>query len=163
MSSEARFFINVVGFALVDGLLILSCALAWLKGGAAERWGATLYFGSAVISVAIAFVTHNSYAEAPMLVFEGLVAIGFLALAIRYNSLWLGAAMMLKGAQLALHASHLTEGTDARIGQVKFYPLALDAISISISLTLLYGVIAGVRARSRAQTRGATASPAAAA
>jgi|WetSurMetagenome_2_1015567.scaffolds.fasta_scaffold750080_1 hypothetical protein len=149
MSSEARFLINVIGFALVDGLLIVACVFAWLKGGAAERYGASLYFLSALLSLAVAVLTRDSYPIVPMLVFEGLVALGFLALAVRYNSLWLGAAMMLKGAQLALHASHLTDNTEAKIGIFKAYPLLLNGISIAISLSILFGTVASLKARSR--------------
>ncbi len=151
MTSEARLFYNLLIVASIDGLLIGSCLFAWLKGGSPERFGATLYFVSAVLSLGVALLTGNDYPVVPMLVFEGLVALGFLALAVRYNSLWLGAAMMLKGAQLALHASHLTDNSDARIGIFKAYPLLLDAISIAISVTILFGTLASLRARRRSQ------------
>jgi hypothetical protein len=149
MTSEARFLINITFMVSIDGLLVFSCLFAWLKGGPPERWGATLYFVSAVLSMAVAILTGDAYPEVAMLIFEGIVALGFLGLAIRYNSLWLGAAMMLKGVQLALHASHLTDSSDFKIGIFKIYPLLLDAVSTAISLTILFGTIASLRDRKR--------------
>jgi hypothetical protein len=159
MTSEARFFFNLLIIVPIDGLLIGSCLFAWLKGGPPERFGATLYFVSAVLSLGVALLTGDTFPVVPMLAFEGLVALGFLALAVRYNSLWLGAAMMLKGAQLALHAWHLTDNSDARIGIFKAYPLLLDAISIAISVTILFGTVASLRARRAPNLRAESAPP----
>jgi hypothetical protein len=160
MTSGARFLINFAAIGVVDGLLLGACAFAWLKGGTAERLGASLYLLSAVLSLLVAVLTGNAYPVVPMLVFEGLVALGFLALAVRYNSLWLGAAMMLKGAQLAMHASHLTDSSDAMIGAVKVYPLLLNAISMAISLTILFGTVASLKARKRQAAASAAVSDA---
>ncbi len=166
MTPEARFVVNTLIFVGGNGLLVASCLLAWIRGGLAERLGAGLYFASASFDVAIRLATGQALAIVPELMFDGLVAVGFLVLAIRYNSLWLGAAMMLKGVQLALHAAHLTDGADLHIGPFNVYTLSLGVVSMLISSTIIAGTIAGMRSRRRtrpepslvgAEVRGALA------
>ena len=75
-----------------------------LKGGHAERIGA-----GATLLISIAFVIVNELVAetgrpVPHLVLDGLLALVFLALAVRYASLWIGAVMLLQGVQFSLHA-----------------------------------------------------------
>ena len=142
MTSEARLILNIGFVALVDGTLLAACALAWWKGGPSERIAAGLYLFSAIGSAALGLVFAGKAIVVPELFLDVLVAVGFLVLAVRYNNLWLGSAMMLKGVQLGLHATHLTEMSDMHIGKYNVYVLSLDAVSVLISLTLLSGVIA---------------------
>lgn len=142
MNSEARLILNVGFVLLVDGTLLAACALAWWKGGASERIAAGLYLFSALCSAALGVVLGAKAIVVPELFLDVLVAVGFLVLAVRYNNLWLGSAMMLKGVQLGLHATHLTEMSDIHIAHYNVYVLSLDAVSVLISLTLLSGVIA---------------------
>ena len=142
MNSEARLILNIGFVALVDGTLLAACAMAWWKGGPSERIAAALYLFAALGSAALALAIGDKAMSAPELIFDVLVAVGFLVLAVRYNNLWLGSAMMLKGVQLGLHATHLTEMSDMHVGRFNVYLLGLDAVSVLISLTLISGVIA---------------------
>jgi len=83
------------------------CVLAWWKGGPAERTGALLIIGAAVA----VWLSHNllppTIAGTALLVIDAAMAMGFLILAIRYASLWLGGAMLFQAAQFSLHAYYL--------------------------------------------------------
>ena len=91
------------------------------------------------------------------MVCDSCAAAGFLVLALRYNSVWLGAAMMVKGAQLALHATHLTDHEDPHVAGANLYALGLTVISFAILGIILAGTIASVGARRRAASTPAGA------
>ncbi len=147
MSSEARFFANVLTLILTDGALVGACIFAWLKGRSAERYGASIYCLAAVASSAFELWSRQNVPVLPTLIFDMVVAIAFLVLAVRYNSLWLGAAMIIKGVQLALHAVHFTDQAEQYVAGGSLYALSLDAVSIAISATLIGGTFASIRAR----------------
>jgi hypothetical protein len=154
MTSEARLFVNIAVIGLGEGLMLGACIFAWIKGRAAERYGAALYFFSCVVALVMEFVVGT---ELPLteLLFDGFVAAGFLILAIRYNSLWLGAAMMIKGVQLAMHATHLTDADDPHFAGLNLYAVALDLINLLISFTIIGGTLASMRSRREASVRQA--------
>jgi hypothetical protein len=87
------------------------------------------------------------------------VAVVFLVLAIRYNSLWLGAAMMFKGVQLSLHATHLTDEADSKIAGANVYSLELCFVSLLISAALIGGTFAAIRERRARRAVSATDLP----
>ena len=155
MSSEARLFINITSLALTWGALLGACIFAWIKGRTAERYGASLYFFSAAATMGVSIATGQDLPIVPDLLFDAAVAFGFLALAIRYNNLWLGAALLLKGIQLAMHATRLTDEADPYIGKVNLYIVSLDLISFFISMTILGGTLSSLRERRRARIASA--------
>jgi hypothetical protein len=150
MSSEAHRYFDLAHFLLYGALLIGVPIFAWLRGGAAERYGATLYCLSVVTSILLEMAMGQKMPVAPEFLLDALVAFGFLALAIRYNSLWIGATLILKGVQLGLHAIHLTDASDARIAGVNVYAEALNLLAIAMLLSILGGALSSARARRRA-------------
>jgi hypothetical protein len=157
MTSEA----HLLGWFLVGGgdvLLLGSSVFAMLRGRPAERLGGALYLGSALLDVAASVVTGKEFPYVPILLLDAFVAVGFLVLAIRYNNLWLGAVMMLKGVQLALHAIHLTNEADMRIGPFNANALALDLVSVSISSILIVATLSSLRQRRLAKAAAASVS-----
>jgi hypothetical protein len=122
----------------------VACALAWWKGGPAERYGTSFYAVSVLGTVCLETLTGQATPVGEELFLDTAVAIGFLALAIRYNSLWLGAAMMVKGLQLAVHATHLTDGEDPTFLGFNLYAVSLNLISLIICLILIGGVVASI-------------------
>jgi hypothetical protein len=147
--------VNAVVLTLVWGTLVAACVLAWWKGRIAERVGATLYFVSALIHVGLYYATGQSVPPIPELFGDAVVAFGFLVLAIRYNSLWLGVAMLAKGLQLSLHATHLTDHVDPVIGHLNLYLASLDAVSVAISGSILAGTVSAMRGREGPKRHGA--------
>ena len=121
---------------VVLGLVILSVAFALWKGGRPERVGA-LFNGVICIGVPIIQVfLHDSLHTLPILVADGLLAIGFLILAIRYASLWLGAAMILQAMGFMMHSALLLE----LIADPEYaYYAAMNAMSLGVILSIILG------------------------
>lgn len=96
-------FLPLIGWAVT----LAVCGFAFWKGGPAERAGALLIVGAA----AAVWVSHNllpkGAAVSALLAIDAVMAVGFLVLAIRYASLWLGGAMLFQAAQFSLHAYYL--------------------------------------------------------
>jgi hypothetical protein len=157
MTSEARFVINIAVAIIGVGLFVSSCLLAWIKGGKAERWGASLYVFSALGTLGFEMVTGQATPVLEELLLDTAVAVGFLVLAIRYNNLWLGAAMMVKGLQLAVHATHLTDGEDPMFLGFNLYAASLNLISLVICLILGGGTLASMRQRAKRRAAEAQA------
>lgn len=98
---------------IIGWLVLLACCLyAWLKGAAPERLGAALLLLATIAGFVIDHALPPAVRTTPTLVGEGLLALGFLALAIRYASLWLGGAMILQGIQFSSHAFYLVMERD---------------------------------------------------
>ncbi len=139
-----------VRFAII-ALAIGTCVLAFIKGGRAERGGAILialnWFAITVSQFLIGGrVPTRTFVGSPALIFDILLAIGFLWLALRYSSLWLGAAMMLQGGQLAVYGSFLQAGAHS----ARQYAIALNVTGVLVLLTILGGTISSWMQRKRA-------------
>ncbi len=147
MTSGARFLINAIVVGIGILLPICTCLFAWFKGGKAERHGATLFFTAGMGTLTFEMLTHQSTPVIAELMLDSAVAIGFLALAIRYNNLWVGAAMMVKGLQLAVHATHLTDEADPMFAGFNLYAAGLNLISLVLCLILIGGTVASIRRR----------------
>ncbi len=147
MTSEARFIFNVATLVLLLGALIATLTLAWLKGRPAERYASTIYAVAFFGSLGLQIVTGQALPIVPELFLDTLVALAFLVLAIAYNNLWLGAAMMIKGVQLAMHATHLTDVADPKFAGLNMYVVGLDLVSLMIMMSMSGGVLASMKAR----------------
>ena len=124
------------------------CLFGLLKGGPAERFGAGL-----TLAIAIAFQVVNSLLPiearaVPHLVLDGVLALGFLVLAVRYASLWLGGVMLLQGVQFSLHAyffvTKLTPGVT--------YAVVNNLVTCGTLVGILLGTVAYLRQNRAALT-----------
>lgn len=131
--------------------IIAACLFGLLKGGPAERVGA-----GATLLISVAFVIVNELlAEiarpVPHLALDGFLALVFLALAVRYASLWIGAVMLLQGVQFSLHAyffvTKLTPGVTYAI------------VNNLVTWATLLGIILGTLAYRRAARAAASVNP----
>ena len=100
---------------IVGGATFAICLLAWMRGGAAERYGAAMV----ALSWTLVIVFQSLFANwgpslwvvsVPMLVCDFLLSFGLLVLALRYASLWVGAAMLAQSAQLGIQAFFIADG-----------------------------------------------------
>jgi len=137
-------------FAPIAGWLVLlgTLAYAWLKGAAPERFGAVLLVCATLLAL---FIDKGLPAEARVtstLIGEGLLALGFLILAIRYASLWLGGAMILQGLQFGLHAFYIVM---ERSSDWPFWAVS-NLVTFGIIACILVGVTVSWR-RKRALAR----------
>lgn len=121
-------------------------AFAWWKGGRPEQYGATLKVATSLIVLAVHHLLKQDSISLALLTADGLLAIGFLALAIRYSSLWTGAAMLLQAGQFSLHAWYLVSSLE----RDRFYAVANNLITIGILLCILVGTLIAWRRRARA-------------
>ena len=88
-------------FLLMVGFGLASCAFALVKGGAAERIGAAIILANLMATAANESLLHD---QRVLLSIDGVTAVALLPLTLRYGSVWLGAVMLLYGAQFGLHA-----------------------------------------------------------
>jgi hypothetical protein len=137
-------WVTYLGLALLAAV----CAFAWFQGTTADRLGCGIYCMAWIIALAFEFVAGDEFPLAAVLTMDALAATGFLILAIRYNNLWLGAAMMLQGVQLGLHAISYTS-TDLRLFGYNLFALMLNLISLLILITIAGGVGASAVKRRR--------------
>ncbi|WP_245863807.1 hypothetical protein [Caulobacter mirabilis] len=82
----------------------------------------------------------------PILIGEGLLALGFLVLAIRYASLWLGVAMILQGLQFSLHAFYIVMERE----RDWLFVAVTNVVTLAIILCILVGTVFAWRRASRA-------------
>ncbi|HEX4710321.1 hypothetical protein [Phenylobacterium sp.] len=125
--------------------IVLTAILAVWKGGWAERVG-----GLTNLALA-AFFTYAQFYLAPgglptaELCADGLAALIFLALAVRFASWWLGATMLLQGAQFSLHAYYYV--TERH--QDFLWALVNNTVSWGVVWCILAGVVASWRKGAR--------------
>ncbi len=127
---------------------LVVCALAWVKGGAPERIGGIIVFVSSVAALLIQLFLPGPKQSIPLLLGEGLIGFGFLILALRYASPWLGGAMLLQAIQFSLHAYYL-------VGEVphdRTYAIVNNLDSLGVLICILIGTVQAWR---RAPPRGA--------
>jgi hypothetical protein len=92
------------------GAILGATTLAWLRGGAAERLGGALFLVMTGVDLVARLAVPAALLTDGLLVADGLMALGFLALALRFGSLWLGGALLFQAAQFSLHAFYLVTG-----------------------------------------------------
>jgi hypothetical protein len=125
------------------------CGLALWKGGPAERGGAVLILLTWLGAMVELALSRQYISAVPFLLSDAVLAIGLLILAIRYSSLWMGAAMLLQAIGLSFHAAYF--GADQ--GEIskhvlRFYVLGKNLASGSMLLVILAGALASWRKRS---------------
>jgi hypothetical protein len=136
-------------FVLILGwpALIAVCAYAWIKGDTPARISGGMLMIVAVLAWLIAHSLPFEARAVPMLVTDGLLAFGFLLLALRYASLWLAATMVLQGMQFSLHAYYLVM-TPSGHGA---YGLVNNLITYAVMACILGGTVIAQRRRQRAR------------
>lgn len=119
------------------GATFLVFALAWWKGDRAEQYGASLKLATSLTALAIHQILGQGSISGALLTADGILAVGFLALAIRYASLWIGAAMLLQAGQFSLHAWYLVN--DLRFD--RFYAVSNNLVTAGILACILVGTL----------------------
>jgi hypothetical protein len=115
------------------------------KGGQAERWAGSLVVGGSIYAFLIHRTVDPDMLSTALLGGEFLLAMGFLALAIRFASLWLGGAMLLQAVQFMLHAWYLLGEKPADM----LFSIINNIDTIGILLCIVVGTVTAWR-RSRA-------------
>ena len=139
--------------------LFVCCGLAVWKGGAAERSGALMILATWLGTTVIQAMVKAYILPIIFLASDAVLAAGLLLLAIRFSSLWMGAAMLLQATSLSLHAAYFAaEKADLGPHTLRLYVAGKNAASFLMLLVILAaGMVAWIK-RSRgaaAQTRRA--------
>jgi len=126
-------------------LLILASVLcfAWWKGGAAERYAALaigLTWLAALVGQAF---TGEDIPALTILLADWVLAIGLLALALRYRNSWLGFALVVQGASMTLHAMYFQEPGR----HPNYYLVGIDALSLAMLALLVFATLLAMRSR----------------
>jgi hypothetical protein len=116
------------------------------KGGVAERAAAALVVAAALAAFAIHRLLPPEVHPIALLTGEFLLAAGFLVLAVRFTSLWLGAAMLLQAVQFSLHAWYLVAERPRDI----LYSVINNIDTVGILICILLGSVAAWRRREAA-------------
>jgi hypothetical protein len=95
-------FLNIIYWTLTG----LACGLAIWKGGQAERLGGALILAFAILWEASAMLSEDLRTTI-QLVCDFLTALGLLAIAVRYASLWLGGVLLFQALQFSLHSFYV--------------------------------------------------------
>jgi hypothetical protein len=141
--------ISLVLWGLLYAMILGSCGLALWKGGPPERLGGGLILAFVLLWELTRFLPHNLHAFLPVaqLIGDGLTALGLLAIAVRYGSLWLGGALLFQAAQFSLHSFYLVtnRAPDA------LHMTVNNADLLAILSCLLLGSLTAWRRRARAE------------
>lgn len=132
--------------SLIGWLPLIAVAIfAWWKGDWPERIGGllNLLFSGAAFLVVLWLPTHQH--SVPMLVLDGLWALGFLALALVFASLWLGGAMLFQAVQFSLHAFYIVTAREHDL----LYVMINNINSAAVLVLIVIGTLASWRRRVR--------------
>lgn len=129
---------NPAASLLLYGAIVGVTVVAWARGSTPERIGGSLNLAATVLVAGIHQIVGQHALSSLFLVIDGLLALGFLGLALRYASLWLGGTMLLQGVQFSLHAFYLV--TSRRYDFT--YALVNNLVSWGIVLCIAAGVFA---------------------
>jgi len=131
--------------------LLATAIFAWWKGDRPEHFGGSLNVLAAVFAYAVNFLLRPQDRPVALLAVDAALAIGFLALAILYTSLWLGAAMLLQAAQFSLHAYYIVTAKP----HDNFYAIVNNVNTTGVQVAILVGTLSSWRRRVRGRERGA--------
>ena len=131
--------------------LAATCAFAWWKGGKPERLGTLVL---AVVCVGTDLLRGMGGQLMPtVLLFgsDGVLAFGFLYIAVRYSSMWVGVSLLFEAFCFGLHAIQLGDVDAPRWHGMIIYLLLNNILNYLVQATLVGGTLAtmGKRARDR--------------
>lgn len=126
----------------------LTCGLAVWKGGDAERLGGALILTFAVIWEATAFLPEG-VRPTLQLVFDFLTALGLLAIALRYASLWLGGVLLFQALQFSLHSFYFV----TKKPHDNLHAVVNNGVFLAILTCLAVGTLVAWRRRVTAQAK----------
>jgi len=135
--------------------LIAVAAFAWWKGDRPVRLSGAMLLISSIIAWLIDHTFGRGPGAVPMLINDGLLAFGFLAVAMRYASIWLALVMLLQGVQFSLHAYYFVIEKRHDL----FYGWVNNLDTYGLMACLLGGGIVAMRRRAEARRKQPLSQP----
>ena len=118
-------------------LVFAICGWSLWKGGASERAGALLALANTLASLALTDILN----PVVKLTLDGVTALAFVGLAIRFTNKWLGVVMLLYGAQFGLNAYYFVMARERDLA----YNHVNNTIFLFVCMSLAAGVIGYIR------------------
>lgn len=125
---------------------LAGCGFALWKGGPAERGGGGVMLANLVILWVADLVDPAASSGVLGLVVDGATAAGFLIIALRFGSLWIGGAMLAYAAQFALHSFYFV--TERPMDNL--HAVVNNCIFSIVMWCLVIGAVLEMRRRARA-------------
>ena len=119
------------------------CLFALWKGGMPERLGGSLIAGIILLTRVVTVLAPDSALPVIRLTSDGLTAVGLLAVALAYGSLWIGGAMMLYAAQFTLYSYYFVTARPPD----RFQAVVNNIDFFAIHLCLIIGTLVAWRRR----------------
>lgn len=138
-----NYLLELILWLAIVGTVVFSI---W-KGGIAERWAGCLMAAGAVYWYLVAKLPGDELSALGQLTGDFLLALGFLYLAVRYTSLWIGGAMLLQAVQFTLHAWYMLGEKPRDV----FHGVVNNLDTMGILLCLIVGTATAWRRRHAAQ------------
>jgi hypothetical protein len=136
---------------IVSLVALAICVMALWKGTAAERMGSGLILGVALLRLISGGFFSPDIKPILIMIGDGMTALGLLAIALRYGSLWLGGAMLLYAAQFTLHSYYFVTNRP----NDRFHAVVNNADFFGIILCLAIGTAVSWRRRVRSRRAAA--------
>jgi len=121
---------------LVYALAVLIPLWALIAGGRAERISALIFVVATVASKSVEQLIPIKHAGTVFLTIDGLMALGFLALAMIYGHLWIALMMVAMAAFFSIHAFY--EMTSRELDWT--FALTSNLATIILMVSLAIGV-----------------------
>ncbi len=135
-----------LSFLIGLGVLVAVFAFAMWKGDRAERYGAAFNLAAGLLAVPPQYLLAPDIQPLALLAIDGALAAGFLMLALRYASLWLGAALLLQAVQFSMHAYYLL-----MTARPDYTYMAVNNVDTTgINICIVAGILLAWRSRVRA-------------
>jgi hypothetical protein len=141
------FRIEEYGYLL---LMAGTTAFALLKGGQPERLGVSMIVFAWIATIVVQELTRPTVPVLSFLVLDGLLAAGFLVVAVRYSSLWLGGAMICQAVSFGAHAMRLSDNSRVFWRGANVYLIVTNVVGLLVLFILIGGTVATIRRRRKA-------------
>jgi hypothetical protein len=136
--------------ALALLLLAATAIFAAWKGGRPERLGVAMIVIAWVSAIALQELSRPVIPVVPLLALDGLVTVGFLFVAVRYSSLWLGGAMICQAVSFSAHAMRLSGDLGIYWRGANVYVMITNVVAFLVLFILIGGTFATIARRRRA-------------
>jgi hypothetical protein len=118
------------------GLTVAVVAFALIAGRRPERLSAIIFAAATVATQVIASLAPRAQANNLLLLIDGVMAISFLMLALRYGYLWIALMMAAMAGYFSIHAYYLamTMPLDRTFAMANNLATAVALLSIAIGV-----------------------------
>jgi hypothetical protein len=138
---------QVLAVLLLAGAGVFAAA----KGGPPERLGVGMIVLAWISAIVAQEISRPVVPVLALLILDGAVTVGFLVIAVRYSSLWLGGAMICQAIAFGAHALGLADDAGLTRETRYIYLAVTNVVGFLVLFILIGGTFATVARRRRAE------------